>query len=75
MSIYHSRLNILVAKQALHFPDINPGLKQVRRKTVAESMNRGVLRNAGFPERNLEWVLNCFVTDMMTAYLSGSGVY
>lgn len=68
MGIDHGRLHVLVAEKALHFPDIDARLKQMRRKAVTEGVDRSMLRYAHFPHRIFDSLLDRVVTDMMSAH-------
>jgi len=70
MGIDHSRLEVLVTKEALHLSDIDSVLEQMGSKTVAECMNRGVSDYPRFANGYLYGILDRGIADMVPGYLS-----
>jgi hypothetical protein len=61
-----------VAKQRLHVSDVATALKQVRSKTVPESVAAGRFRQTRTLHRDFHGVLQIFLLNVMASRVKGS---
>jgi hypothetical protein len=74
MRIDHGRLDILVAEEFLHGPDVVARLQQVRGEAVLEGVAGRMLWNAGLAHCGLHGPPDEGLIDMMAALLAGGRI-